>query len=151
MEMMGLLAYSPRCFDELSGGEKQKVLIARALAQETEILLLDEPTSNLDLLYQLEVLELLQFLKNQRQMTIIVAIHDLNLAARYADYMVMLKKGQVFDQGKPHEILNQKNIQAVYGVEAKVDENEERGLNIIPLRPVPKSGVVNPMLINGMS
>jgi iron complex transport system ATP-binding protein len=117
--------------DQLSGGQRQKVLIGRALAQDTPLLLLDEPTANLDLKHQLEVLELL---KNQTQKgtSVIVAIHDLNLAARYSTKIIMLRQGAIFAAGGT-EILNQSNIEAVYEVQVKT-LNVQGRLLVIPER-----------------
>jgi iron complex transport system ATP-binding protein len=115
--------------DQLSGGQRQKVLIGRALAQDTPILLLDEPTANLDLKHQLEVLELLKK-QTQKGITVMVAIHDLNLAARYSNKIVMLRQGAIFAAGGV-EILNQPNIEAVYEVQVKIINVQGR-LLVIP-------------------
>ncbi len=120
---MGLEGLALRQFNELSGGERQKVLIARALAQEPEVLLLDEPTSNLDLRHQLEVMELIRSLVRERGIAAIIAIHDLNLASRFSDRMILMKKGEVFAIGKPEEILTPENIKEVYGIKALVINN----------------------------
>jgi iron complex transport system ATP-binding protein len=133
--MMDLGHMAQRYFDELSGGEKQKVLIARALAQKSRILLLDEPTSNLDLRYQLEVAELLTRLKNRHGLTMVMALHDLNLAARYSDKVVMLHQGGIFAQGPPAKVLNPENIRTVYGVEAIVSLDGQGRPTVQPLRP----------------
>ncbi|MDY6985264.1 MAG: ABC transporter ATP-binding protein [Candidatus Thermoplasmatota archaeon] len=111
---------------ELSGGERQKVIIARALAQEPEILLLDEPTSNLDIKHQVEIMDLL---KKQKRKTII-AMHDLNMAVRYCDRLLMLNKGRVYSFGG-REILSKESIREVYGINAKIKEDED-GTWIIP-------------------
>jgi iron complex transport system ATP-binding protein len=118
-----------RRFQELSGGERQRVLIARALAQEPRILLLDEPTSNLDIKYQIELLDLIRELLDEKGLSAIMAIHDLNLASRYADRMIMLNGGRIFTAGRPEEVLTPENIKRVYGVEATV--MEERGKRYI--------------------
>jgi iron complex transport system ATP-binding protein len=115
--------------DQLSGGQRQKVLIGRALAQDTPLLLLDEPTANLDLKHQLEVLELLKA-QTQKRVTVIVAIHDLNLAARYSNKLIMLHQGMIFAAGGA-EILNQPNIEAVYEVQVKLIRDNGR-LLVIP-------------------
>lgn len=135
LAMMNLENMADRYYDELSGGERQKVLIARALAQGTNILLLDEPTSNLDLRYQLEVAELLTRLKEEQSLILVLALHDLNLAARYADHVVMLHQGRLFAQGPPAHVLNQENIRVVYGVEARVYLEEGGRPMVKPLRP----------------
>ena len=104
-----------RTLEELSGGEFQRVIIARALAVEPEVMLLDEPTSNLDLKYQQEILNLIRKLR-LKGLTIILAIHDLTQAYRVSDKILMLKDGRVFAAGKPEEVLTPQNILAVYGV-----------------------------------
>jgi iron complex transport system ATP-binding protein len=123
LEIMGLVSLSAKDFDCLSGGQKQKVMLARALVQETRYLLLDEPTSSLDLRYQLEVMEFLYQIKREQNMSIVVAIHDLNLALRFSDRVVMMQNGTVFCAGAPDEVLKQDNIQAVYGVDVRVFYN----------------------------
>ena len=116
MELTGIESLSERYFDELSGGEKQRVLIARVVAQETKVLLLDEPTSNLDIRHQLEILTLVRNLGEKRELSVIIAIHDLNLASRFSDRIVMLKDGEVFAVGEPENILTNENISSIYGV-----------------------------------
>ncbi len=106
-----------RYFDEISAGEKQKVMIARALAQEPEILLLDEPTSNLDLRHQIEILGLVRELCKEKKLTVMMAMHDLNLAYRYSDFIIMLKNGKIHAYGEPSEVLTPENIRDVYGVD----------------------------------
>jgi iron complex transport system ATP-binding protein len=115
--------------DQLSGGQRQKVLIGRALAQDTPLLLLDEPTASLDLKHQLEVLELLKT-QTQKGITVIVAIHDLNLAARYSNKIIMLHQGAIFAAGGV-EVLNQPNIETVYEVQVKLIKDNGR-LLVIP-------------------
>ncbi|WP_457572228.1 ABC transporter ATP-binding protein [Desulfovulcanus sp.] len=123
LEIMGLVSLSAKDFDCLSGGQKQKVMLARALVQEARYLLLDEPTSSLDLRYQLEVMELLCQIKREKNMSIVVAIHDLNLALRFSDRVVMMHNGTVFCSGASDDVLKQENIRSVYGVNVKVFHN----------------------------
>jgi len=118
--ILGIENLASRRFDELSGGEKQKVLIARALAQEAEILLLDEPTSNLDIRHQLEVMRLVRGLVEGNGLAAIIAIHDLNLASRFCDRVIMMKNGVIFAAGSPEEVFTSENIEKVYHVKVKV-------------------------------
>jgi len=109
-----------RVFSELSGGEKQKVLIARALCQQPDILLLDEPTSNLDLKHQFEILKLIESLVRNRSLSAVMAVHDLNLALRFSDKIVILKEGRIYAAGDACSTLNKKNIKEVFGVETMI-------------------------------
>jgi iron complex transport system ATP-binding protein len=135
IKFMGIEEMAERYLDQLSGGQKQKVFIARALAQEPQIFLLDEPTSSLDIRHQLEVLETLRELARQKKCLVIMVIHDLNLASRFSDKMVMLKEGRVFAAGKPGTVLTRENIGFVYGVEAAVTQSNF-GPYVMPIRPV---------------
>ncbi|MDK2821539.1 MAG: cobalamin transport system ATP-binding protein [Clostridia bacterium] len=114
MELTGTLHLAHRKITELSGGEKQRVIIARALTQEPEVILLDEPTSHLDINYQTEVLDLMKKLSRENQLTVVMVLHDLNMAAQYCDYLVLLSRGKVFAQGSPQEVMTAPNIKAVY-------------------------------------
>jgi iron complex transport system ATP-binding protein len=136
LKLMGIENMASRYFDELSGGERQKVLIARVLAQEPEIILLDEPVSNLDIKHQLEVLMLLKNLKQRRSFTVILAIHDLNLASRFSDKIVMLKEGKIFAVGSPDAVLTEENICSVYGVACRVESFDSGRPYVFPLSPV---------------
>ena len=124
--LMDLAHLAQRHFNELSGGEQQRALIARALAQEPRVLLLDEPTSNLDLRHQLEVLEHVVSIAGKKGISVIMAIHDLNLASQYSDRIIFLKKGELFMGGTPKEALISDNIRQVYEVEAKVKDDSGR-------------------------
>ncbi len=135
LERLHLEDLSLRDFSQLSGGQKQKVLIARALAQEPAVLLLDEPTSNLDMLHQLEVMETISSLVKEKKISAVMAIHDLNLASRFSDKLVMLKKGRVYAAGEPKALLNEANIGKVYGIEAMIMNAAGRPY-IVPLRPL---------------
>ncbi|AGB01901.1 ABC transporter ATP-binding protein [Methanoregula formicica] len=119
--------------DQLSGGERQKVFIARALAQDPKLFLFDEPTSALDIRYQIEVMETMREITWERGAGMIIAVHDLNLAYRYADTVVVLHGGKMAGYGKPQEILTPECIRKVYGVDAFVIENEQ-GKFLVPFR-----------------
>jgi iron complex transport system ATP-binding protein len=124
-----------RNFFELSGGEQQRVLIARSVAQEAKVLLLDEPTSNLDIRYQLEVMDLTRKLVSNERLSAVIAIHDLNLAARFCDRIVMMTDGKIFATGNPSSVLTAENIRVVYGVEVQVNYSS-KSLYIIPIEPL---------------
>lgn len=132
LDMMGIQDIALRDFNELSGGQKQKVIISRALAQEPEIILMDEPTSNLDLKHQLEVMELIRNLSEKKKLLVIMAIHDLNLASRYADKIIMMKNGMIFSAGDSRMVLTPENILSVYGVIAAV-RNEFGKPYVVPI------------------
>lgn len=123
LEMLGLSGYALRYLNELSGGEQQKVIIARALAQKPDLLLLDEPTSSLDLKNQLEVARIIKKVVKEQQIAAVVTMHDLNLAIRFADKFLLLKNGEVFAAGGM-EVMTPENIESVYSVPVKIDKVE---------------------------
>ncbi|WP_210725884.1 ABC transporter ATP-binding protein [Modicisalibacter radicis] len=116
-----------RTVEALSGGQRQRVWIAMALAQQTNILLLDEPTTFLDINHQIEVLDLLTDLNRERGTTIVMVLHDLNLAARYADVLVAMAKGRVYGLGAPEEVLTEQMVQEVFGLESRIMEDPVTG------------------------
>ncbi|MFJ7330291.1 ABC transporter ATP-binding protein [Streptomyces cyaneofuscatus] len=116
-----------RAVDELSGGQRQRVWIAMALAQQTDLLLLDEPTTFLDASHQIEVLDLLTDLNRSRGTTIVMVLHDLNLAARYADHLIALADGTLHAAGSPAEVLTEETVRAVFGLESRVIEDPVSG------------------------
>jgi len=120
LKSVDLLDKADRKLTELSGGELQRAVIARALASEPKVLLLDEPTANLDLRYQVEVLETIRKLTKSRGITAVMALHDLSQAMRYSDKVIVLHRGKVYALGAPEEVINEKVIEAVYGVRATV-------------------------------
>jgi iron complex transport system ATP-binding protein len=130
---MDLAHLALRQFNELSGGEQQRVLIARALVQEPSVLLLDEPTSNLDLKHQLEVMDYVVEIVRRKSISVFMAIHDLNLAARYSDRLIFLKNGKLCMNGSPKETLIAGTIRTVYDIEAKVNNDTDRP-HIVPMR-----------------
>lgn len=114
MRLTNVYHLKDKQLSELSGGEQQMVSIARALTQEPDMLLLDEPTSHLDITHQVQVLNLIQKLNVQLNLTVLMIIHDLNLASEYCDFLVMLKNGKIHAMGKPEEVLDFKIIEEVY-------------------------------------
>ena len=120
LEATETTALADRSVDELSGGQRQRVWIAMALAQQTDVLLLDEPTTFLDVSHQVEVLDLLTDLNRRRGTTIVMVLHDLNLAARYADHLVALAAGRVHAAGTPGEVLTEDCVRAVFGLDSRV-------------------------------
>ncbi len=115
----------------LSGGEKQRVVIARALAQQTDILLLDEPVSSLDIQHQHEILHLLNKLNQERKITVITVLHDLNQILHYVQEMILLHEGHLIAKGKPADVLNPENIRKVFSVEAHYFNNPENGRKLL--------------------
>jgi len=135
LEATGTASLETRLFHTLSGGEKQRVVIASALAQATDLLLLDEPSSSLDLRYQLEVADLLRRLNRERDATLVLSTHDLNFAASICDSLLLIREGQVLAAGAPRQVLTPGHIRALYGVEADVQEHTRAGhLTVVPVR-----------------
>lgn len=118
----------------ISGGERQRVMIARALTQEPEILLLDEPISHLDIKHQLDILKLCKELNHEKELTILTTLHDINLAMRYSDYIVLMNQGEIVTVGKPVDVVTIENIKKVYEIDVKIVEVDGLGTNmVIPL------------------
>ena len=120
LDIMGITELANCNVDELSGGQRQRVWIAMALAQQTDLLLLDEPTTYLDIAYQVEILDLLTDLNRKRGTTIVMVLHDINLSARYADQIFALKKGRLIAEGTPSDILTDKLIKQVFDLDCIV-------------------------------
>ncbi|HEY8393832.1 MAG TPA: ABC transporter ATP-binding protein [Thermaerobacter sp.] len=137
MARTGVAALADRPVTRLSAGERQKVMIARALAQEPRILLVDEPTSHLDIRHQLEIMDLFAGLRTRLGLTLIAVLHDINLAALYCDRLVLLREGRVFAAGEPDRVITAENIRQVYGCDVLV-------------RPHPTAGVPQVVLVPGV-
>ena len=120
MEMMNITEFADRPIDELSGGQRQRVWIAMALAQQTDVLFLDEPTTYLDITYQVEILDLLTDLNRKYGTTIVMVLHDINLSARYADYIFALDKGKLIAEGKPSDVITCDLIHRVFNLRCSV-------------------------------
>ncbi len=120
LDLMKITDLADRNVDELSGGQRQRVWIALALAQQTDILLLDEPTTYLDIAYQVEILDLLTDLNRKKGTTIVMVLHDINLSARYADYLFAMKKGELIAKGTPQEILSEELVKEVFGLDCQI-------------------------------
>lgn len=130
MEKTGVYAHADTYVNELSGGQRQRVWIAMALAQKTGILLLDEPTTYLDIAHQLEILELLRTLNEQEQTTIILVIHDLNQAAKFADHVIGMKAGRALYSGEAKDVISEQQLLQLYDIHAKIVQDEEHGYPI---------------------
>ncbi len=112
-----------RKFSKMSSGERQRVIVAKALAQEAKIMLLDEPTSNLDIHHRINIMRILRNLADNG-MVIIASMHNINLASLYSDRIILLKKGKIFAEGKPEEVITERNIEAVYGIKVIVEKHK---------------------------
>ncbi len=120
----GLSEFADRGIENLSGGQRQRAWIALVLAQETEIIMLDEPTTYLDMSYQLEVLEVLKNLNEKKNITIVIVLHELNNACRFADNIIGLKKGKIICEGKPIDVINRETLKEIYGIEANLVKSD---------------------------
>lgn len=126
LELLGIQDLAMRYFNELSAGQHQRVMLARGLVQEPEILLLDEPTSNLDIKHQLGISRTLREISHSQGLLVIMISHDLNIAARYSDNIILLSKGRVFAVGSPEDVLTVENIRDVYNVESRIVDDGGR-------------------------
>jgi len=135
MELTNTEALGNRTFNELSGGERQKVILAMALAQDPKLLLLDEPTVHLDVNHQVEILELIKALNLEKGITIIAAMHDLNLAALYFDRLILLKEGSIFANGPPAEVLTEDVIRQVYAAPVLVRQHPSADVPNVTIIP----------------
>ncbi len=138
IDQTGIDEFRDRPVEQLSGGERQRAFLALALAQNPQVLLLDEPTTYLDICYQLQLLELLKKLNIEQRLTIVTVLHEINLAARYSSRIAMLNKGKLFCIGTPAQVLTPDNLSQTFGVEAIILETSV-GLQICAIAPVSHS------------
>jgi iron complex transport system ATP-binding protein len=144
----GTLELADRPVDELSGGQRQRVWIAMAIAQQTDLLLLDEPTTFLDIAHQLEVLDLTARLNHEHGRTVVVVLHDLNLAARYAHHLVAMRDGRIVAAGSPHEVITAETITAVFGLDCVViDDPVTHTPLVVPLGSRPPGERQDPLTV----
>ena len=134
MEKTATHSLAERRVGELSGGEIQRLVIARVLAQEPKSILLDEPTANLDISHQVEILDLIKNLCLENKLTVVAALHDLNLASQYCNRLILINNGRVHAQGTPKEVINSRNIKEVYGAEGCVYTHPVNGLPTVLLQ-----------------
>ena len=134
MKFVGVEHLAERKMDQLSGGERQRVYIAKALCQEPKILLLDEPTASLDLAHQVRIMDLMERLKTEKGVTIVMVSHDVNLAALYADHLLLLKDGKIVKTGSSDQVLTCRTLEDTYGCKLLIDKN--------PLGELPRIGLV---------
>jgi iron complex transport system ATP-binding protein len=136
LEVTGVADLRERVVDELSGGQRQRVWIAMALAQRTGVLLLDEPTTHLDIAHQLEVLELLRALNHGEHRTIVMVLHDLNEAARYGDHLVAMRDGRIVAEGPPEAVVTTETVRSVFGIDSRVLTDPVTGTPLlVPIAP----------------
>lgn len=135
MELTSSWSFKNRPITELSGGERQRVILARALAQESQVILLDEPTAFLDISYQTEIFDLVKKLNQERNLTVIAVLHDLNLASQYCHHLLLLKEGKIYRMGTPREVITTSNIREVYGTRVIVGRHPLSGTPYVSLLP----------------
>lgn len=126
LDLLGISDLAMRPFNELSAGQHQKVMLARGLVQEPRILLLDEPTSNLDVRHQLDVAKLLRRLSTEKGILVVMICHDINIAAKYSDSIILMNEGTIYAVGTPQEVINEENLREVYGVVSKIVDDDGR-------------------------
>jgi ABC-type cobalamin/Fe3+-siderophores transport systems, ATPase components len=133
LELTNLSSRRTQRLSEMSGGERQRVWIAMALAQRTPILFLDEPTTFLDMFYQYELLELIRRLNTEHGLTIVMVLHDLNQAIRYSDYLLVMKEGKLLLQGPPEFVVTEHTMKDIYGIEVAIRNDERTGMYMVPI------------------
>lgn len=124
LSVTGMKEFADKSVDEVSGGQRQRAWIAMALAQETKILALDEPTTYLDMSHQLEILQLLQTLNKEQNRTIVMVLHELNNATKFADHIIGVKSGKILFEGSPKDVITEENLKQLYGIQAKLALDE---------------------------
>jgi iron complex transport system ATP-binding protein len=153
MAFTGVEHLAGRKLGQLSGGEQQRVLIARAICQEPEIILLDEPTASLDLAHQVRVMDLMEQLQKEKGVTVIMVSHDINLACMYAQSLLLIKNGQIVSSGPPNQVLNYETLEQAYGCPLLVDQSPLGNfprITLVPKRFI-NSSLVNSYLKNKSS
>lgn len=150
LKLLGITHLAMRPFNELSAGQHQKVMLARGLVQEPRILLLDEPTSNLDVRHQLDVTKLLKRLSVEKNILIVMISHDINIAAKYSDKIILMFQGSVYDVGTPEEVITEENLRTVYGVVSKVISDGDRP-HVILSDALPMDERENPSAVMALS
>ncbi|MGC5344260.1 ABC transporter ATP-binding protein [Streptomyces sp. DT24] len=144
MRSTGVAELAHRLVDELSGGQRQRVWLAMALAQETPILLLDEPTTFLDIAHQVDVLDLCAQLREERQRTVVAVLHDLNHACRYATHLIAMRDGRIVAEGAPDDIVDADLVEEVFGLRCRIITDPETGSPlVVPLARVPRTGALD--------
>ena len=123
MKFVGVKHLAERRLDQLSGGERQRIYIAKALCQEPQIILLDEPTASLDLAHQIHIMDLMERLKAEKGVTVVMVSHDVNLAAMYAECLLLLKDGKIVKMGSPNDVLNNHTLEKTYDCTLFIDKN----------------------------
>lgn len=146
LRMLGISHLAMRQFNELSAGQHQKVMLARGLVQEPEILLLDEPTSNLDIRHQLDVTKMLKRLSVERGILIVMISHDINIAAKFADQVILMFQGKIYDVGTPAEVITEENLRTVYGVTSRIVDDDGRP-HVILEDALPMTEACNPSAV----
>jgi iron complex transport system ATP-binding protein len=128
---------SGRLVDELSGGQRQRVWVAMVLAQQTPLVLLDEPTTYLDIAYQVELLDLFAMLNREQNRTVVAVLHDLNHACRYADHIIAMKAGKIVAQGNPGSVITEQLVEDVYGLQCQIIDDPQTGTPLVVPRASP--------------